>query len=175
MGRWHRIRHHNLLGQIKRHQSVMRSEYATMLTGINDPEERRSIVEMMQRSDDEYEDMLRETIGEENVSSRYVAAERLVMLTRHELAHLALAAHAVIPPPLAEFTLHLLLPGAAGDALIGDLSERFAQRVKATGPRRAKMLYWAEAIRSLAPLALRLMTRAGVWTMLYTLLRKFTG
>jgi hypothetical protein len=79
------------------------------------------------------------------------------------------------PPPLAEFALHLLIGAKAREGLVGDLAERFSHNVTLLGARRAKRLYWAESIRSLAPLIWRLMKRAGVWALLYAALRRLTG
>jgi hypothetical protein len=59
---------------------------------------------------------------------------------------------AVDPPGLAEWLLALVVPRRRADALLGDLEERFHRNVDSRGLRRARMLYWAEALRSIGPI-----------------------
>lgn len=64
------------------------------------------------------------------------------------------------PPKAAEFCLALFLDKTKGDALIGDLSERFDMDCARFGAKRARRLYWGRALKSLWPLMRRLAARA---------------
>jgi hypothetical protein len=67
------------------------------------------------------------------------------------------------PPRAAEFALSLFLKGEKGDALIGDLNERFEQDRECYGAKRARRIYWGRALRSLWPLFCRALKRAIKW------------
>jgi hypothetical protein len=58
--------------------------------------------------------------------------------------------------------LERLLPKHEAEALVGDLLEEQAQRVRAAGPRRAALWYWGQIGRSLVPL-LDAAFRRGDW------------
>lgn len=62
------------------------------------------------------------------------------------------------PPKLAEVLL-ILFPGSKGDAIVGDLNERYAREYVEYGPERACRRYWAEAARSFTPLLWRTLCR----------------
>jgi hypothetical protein len=57
------------------------------------------------------------------------------------------------PPRNAEFLLYLIYPKEQCDPLVGDLEERYGLILQKLGERRARLWYWSQAIRSLAPLA----------------------
>lgn len=59
------------------------------------------------------------------------------------------------PPTEARFLILLFMRGAAGDALLGDLEERFHRiaRDPELGPGRARFWYWFQVVISLRPLA----------------------
>jgi hypothetical protein len=59
------------------------------------------------------------------------------------------------PPGFPEFLIETLLPAKRAEHVIGDLNERFIQHCAQFGLARAKRLYWAEALRSLGPVAWR--------------------
>jgi hypothetical protein len=63
------------------------------------------------------------------------------------------------PPRIAEFLL-ILCSKSSGDALIGDINERYAREYVEYGPERARRRYWAEAARSFVPLLWRALCRA---------------
>jgi hypothetical protein len=59
----------------------------------------------------------------------------------------------VSPPSRAEWLIALLVPKRRVDSVLGDLAERFQRHVAIYGLRRARNLYWAEALRSVLPIA----------------------
>jgi hypothetical protein len=77
------------------------------------------------------------------------------------------------PPSLAEFFLSLLLSGDKGDALLGDLSERFGEDCDRYGAKRARRLYWAQTLRSLWPLLRRGAARVVKWGVVIDAVRRF--
>jgi hypothetical protein len=56
------------------------------------------------------------------------------------------------PPGIAEWFVALIVLRRSSDGLLGDLEERFHRHVETRGLRRARWLYWAEALRSIAPI-----------------------
>jgi hypothetical protein len=56
------------------------------------------------------------------------------------------------PPGLAEWLVTLIVPSRRADAVLGDLEERFHKNVASRGLPRARMLYWAETLRSIGPI-----------------------
>jgi predicted permease len=68
------------------------------------------------------------------------------------------------PPRSASALIRLLLPLELEQAILGDLSEEYAERVKESGRRRAAAWFWLQAI-TLRPLRLRRALRAlnGAW------------
>jgi hypothetical protein len=78
-----------------------------------------------------------------------------------------------VPPRTAEFCLALFLNKARGEAMIGDLSERFEQDCERFGPQRARRLYWGRALRSLWPLFRRATVRAIKLSVVVETVRKF--
>lgn len=77
------------------------------------------------------------------------------------------------PPKIAEVCLAAFLNGAKGDALLGDLSERFEQDCERFGTGRARRLYWSRTIRSLWPLMRRGAARAIKWGIVVDSVRRF--
>ena len=55
------------------------------------------------------------------------------------------------PPINAEYALHLFLTKEEQDAQIGDLIERYNQKVVRFGPRRADLWFYCEALRLVWP------------------------
>jgi hypothetical protein len=56
------------------------------------------------------------------------------------------------PPSIAEWPVALIVPKRRSESMLGDLEERFHRHVETRGLRRARWLYWAEALRSIAPI-----------------------
>jgi hypothetical protein len=56
------------------------------------------------------------------------------------------------PPGLAEWLVALIVPRRRADAVLGDLEERFHRHVTLRSLQRARVLYWAEALRSIGPI-----------------------
>jgi hypothetical protein len=56
------------------------------------------------------------------------------------------------PPSIAEWLVALIVPKRRSESVLGDLEERFHRHVETRGLRRARWLYWAEALRSIAPI-----------------------
>jgi hypothetical protein len=56
------------------------------------------------------------------------------------------------PPALAEWLVALIVPRRRADAVLGDLEERFQRDAASRGLRRARLRYWAEALRSVGPI-----------------------
>jgi hypothetical protein len=56
------------------------------------------------------------------------------------------------PPRNAEFLLCLVCPKDKCDALVGDLEERYPSMCQKFGEDRARLWYWWQVIRCLAPL-----------------------
>jgi hypothetical protein len=59
------------------------------------------------------------------------------------------------PPRYARFLMLLMMPNAKGDALLGDLEERFHRMARDPdyGPGHARFCYWFQVIISVCPLA----------------------
>jgi len=55
------------------------------------------------------------------------------------------------PPTSAEFIARLFIPRENRDAILGDLEEDYHKHVEKLGERRAKLIYWADVIRSIWP------------------------
>jgi hypothetical protein len=58
------------------------------------------------------------------------------------------------PVPInAAFLFYIFLDAKSGDALLGDLQERYSLIHKTFGRRRANFWYWIQAVRSVGPIA----------------------
>lgn len=77
------------------------------------------------------------------------------------------------PPKIAEFCLALFLSKARGEAMIGDLSERFDQDCQQLGAERARRIYWGRTAKSLWPLLRRGAARAFKWGVVVASVRRF--
>ena len=118
--------------------------------------------------------MLRE---EEHFREKLLLGKSLVEMTDaevQELLDLAAKRHGEIsyaislvadrePPCIAEFLLEIFLTSKRGQALIGDMRERFARECVESGRERAVRRYWAHTVRTLLPLARRAIGRAIKW------------
>jgi hypothetical protein len=69
----------------------------------------------------------------------------------------------VEPPPLGEFLLHLCARTKRQQAALGDLNETFNQNCAQLDRARATRLYWAEVLRSVGPLIVRVLGRLVKW------------
>ena len=69
----------------------------------------------------------------------------------------------VEPPGVAEFLLEIFLTSTRGQALIGDMSERFGCDCVELGRKRAVRRYWAHTVRTLLPMLRRAIARAIKW------------
>lgn len=76
------------------------------------------------------------------------------------------------PPAVAEFLLRVCATSKHQEAALGDMNERFAQDCADRGMRRARLLYWAGTLRSLFPLATRLVGRALKWAAVMDAIRR---
>jgi hypothetical protein len=76
------------------------------------------------------------------------------------------------PPKLAEFVLTAFATSAKREAIRGDLAEIFARECCQLGAARAKRLYWARTLRSLAPLLCRAAVKAMKWGALIDVVRR---
>jgi hypothetical protein len=86
------------------------------------------------------------------------------------------AQNAAAPPKIVEFCLAALLSRAKGDAIIGDLNERFQRDLKQYDIRRARRLYSARTIKSLWPLFRQFAARAfRLGVVIESVRRYFTG
>ena len=64
------------------------------------------------------------------------------------------------PPRLAEFLLYCFLSKEGRAALIGDLMQEYQMEVLPKfGPRGAKVWYWSQVIRSIAPLLFNFLSK----------------
>jgi len=79
----------------------------------------------------------------------------LYVYAAYQVRHYFEAAVSCRPPARARFLILLLMRGTAGDALIGDLEERFQRiaRDSELGIGRARFWYWFQVFLSLRPLA----------------------
>jgi hypothetical protein len=66
------------------------------------------------------------------------------------------------PPIVAEWLVALIIMKRRSDGLLGDLAERFDRHVATRGLRRARALYWAEALRSILPILWAKAKKLGV-------------
>jgi hypothetical protein len=81
-----------------------------------------------------------------------------------------------VPPRDARFLIFLLMPNATGDALLGDLEERFGRIAsdKTLGPRHAHYWYWFQVVISLRPLAWAFVKRISGLAVAYEAIRRLT-
>jgi hypothetical protein len=66
-----------------------------------------------------------------------------------------------MPSLNAEFLLYLFLDSKNCDAVVGDLQERYSLVCEKYGRRRANFWYWTQAIRSVGPIVLAWVMKAG--------------
>jgi hypothetical protein len=67
------------------------------------------------------------------------------------------------PPVLAEFIISALMERMAGEALLGDMDEIFQEHLaRGMSVKHAKIRYWGQAIKSIAPLLWALAKRTGL-------------
>ncbi len=81
------------------------------------------------------------------------------------------------PPLNAEFVLHLLLPDDRVDDVVGDLEERFHQKVDRLGVRHARLWYYKQIASSLWPYAKAAAKRlsSGATVKLIAFILRLTG
>jgi hypothetical protein len=77
-------------------------------------------------------------------------------------------------PRNARFLIQLFMRGECGDALLGDLEERFAQIRIEHGLSRARFWYWFQVVVSLRPLLWVAIKRASGAVAAYEAIRKLT-
>jgi hypothetical protein len=84
------------------------------------------------------------------------------------------AQHSPIRPPgVAEWFVALIVPMRRSDGVLGDLEERFHRHVETRGLRRARWLYWAEALQSIAPILWTKAKRLGMIAAIAEIWRRF--
>jgi hypothetical protein len=66
------------------------------------------------------------------------------------------------PPFAAEWLIALLMSSRRAAALLGDLEEKFNRNIESRGVRRARALYWSEALRSIGPILWAKAKKLGV-------------
>jgi hypothetical protein len=71
------------------------------------------------------------------------------------------------PPAAPEWIVSCLVPKKTRDAILGDMKERFHDNLDQGSSARAKRLYWADAVRSVAPLVWRAIKRVGTLAMMW--------
>ena len=100
-----------------------------------------------------------------------VASELLVILWRVILRWRALCPD---PPRNARFLIMLFIANPSGDAVLGDLEERFYRIANdpAQGPGRARFWYWFQVMISLRPLGWAFLKRVSGLAALYEAIRK---
>jgi hypothetical protein len=81
----------------------------------------------------------------------------------------------VSPPALGESLLVLFCPASLADAVLGDLAEQFESEVQKKGIKRARLLYWARAIRSFGPLLVSKLRNTGIWLSVIEIGRRWIG
>lgn len=80
-----------------------------------------------------------------------------------------------VPPGLAEAIVVLFGPKRRVDAILGDLTERFNEEIVQKGSKRARLLFWARVVRSVGPLFLAKIRKAGLFVVIYEFGRRFIG
>jgi hypothetical protein len=80
-----------------------------------------------------------------------------------------------MPPAIGEALIVLFCPNNRVDAVMGDLAERFSEEAEAKGEKRAKLLFWARAVRSVGPLPWVKVRNGGLWAMLFEIGRRLIG
>jgi hypothetical protein len=71
-----------------------------------------------------------------------------------------------LPPLAAEFFIALFAPKRRVMVILGDREERFQRDVETVGPKRARLRYWADALRSGGPLLVAKMRDVGIWAII---------
>ncbi len=79
-----------------------------------------------------------------------------------------------IPPAFAQFLIIIVSPSKRASAILGDLQEEF-DRDLSMGVERARLLYWARCLRSLGPLLVTKIKRAGIIAAVIELGRRILG
>jgi hypothetical protein len=121
----------------------------------------------------EKSDLQEQRASEERHRRAYLRCAADLVEVSVELAAMTDQTGQRVPPKIAEFCLALFLSKARGEAMIGDLSERFEQDCQQFGPERARRLYWGRALRSLWPLLRRTFARAIKWGVVVESMRRF--
>lgn len=112
----------------------------------------------------------------ESVDRNDIRAKVADLLVRRALARdnaLDLPKQIAAPPASAEWLLTLLLKRHRVDALLGDLEELFHRDCGARGDRRARWLYWARVLRSVAPLLWSAIKKAGIFAAVADVARRY--
>jgi hypothetical protein len=65
-------------------------------------------------------------------------------------AEMVVRAKPSAPPTEARFLLDLLLPKADREAIPGDWNEEFRAKLAEYGPKRARLWFWGETVRTIA-------------------------
>jgi predicted DNA-binding protein (UPF0251 family) len=85
-----------------------------------------------------------------------------------------LAAFGPEPPALAEFLVAMFVSAEHRDALLGDMEEKFnAELARGWSQPRARRVYWAEALRTIGPLAWRKVRGLGWIALLFGAMKKY--
>jgi hypothetical protein len=115
-------------------------------------------------------------IGEEIVinGKKVIITKLGVAALNRELSRMTPTAPA-IPPGLGEALIVLFAPKNRVDAVVGDLTERFAEESAAKGQGRAKLLFWARVSRSIGPLLWIKIRNAGLFAFILELGRRLIG
>jgi len=79
------------------------------------------------------------------------------------------------PPGFAQWLILLLIKGRRADAILGDLDEIFARDCEQHGVKRARWLYRARVLHSIAPLLWVAIKRFGVVAAVADLVRRHLG
>jgi hypothetical protein len=77
------------------------------------------------------------------------------------------------PPFIGEWLITLVTPSRKADAILGDMEERFQRELAERSLTMARLLYWARVTRSVGPLALTSIKKAGWIAAVAEVFRRF--
>jgi hypothetical protein len=161
-----RERQERLIKILDEHAAKADADYATA-TKIFDARWQQAVVES------EWHKVIREALTEKKIVGIHRPGEPGQKAFHIDIRFRQVNSSVSEPPRIAEFCLGLFLNKTNGEALIGDLSERFNLDCERYGEARARRLYLGRALKALWPLIRRVAARAIKWGVVIVGVRRY--